>query len=42
MELVAGQRLPFEGVVNFRDLGGYPSDLGGTVRFGLVRLARCC
>jgi protein-tyrosine phosphatase len=36
MELVAGQRLPFEGVVNFRDLGGYPSDLGGTVRFGRV------
>lgn len=36
MELIAGQRLPFEGVVNFRDLGGYPSDLGGTVRYGRV------
>jgi len=36
MELTAGQRLPFEGVVNFRDLGGYPSDLGGEVRFGRV------
>lgn len=36
MELTAGQRLPFEGVVNFRDLGGYHSLLGGTVRFGKV------
>jgi len=36
MELVAGQRIPFEGVVNFRDLGGYASSLGGTVRFGRV------
>ena len=36
MELTAGQRLAFEGVVNFRDLGGYPSQLGGTVRFGHV------
>lgn len=36
MELTTGQRLPFEGVVNFRDLGGYPSLLGGTVRFGRV------
>lgn len=36
MQLIAGARLPFDGVVNFRDLGGYRSDLGGTVRFGRV------
>lgn len=36
MELTAGQRLTFEGVVNFRDLGGYPSRFGGAVRFGRV------
>ena len=36
MQLIAGARLPFEGVVNFRDLGGYQSDLGGTVCFGRV------
>lgn len=36
MELVAGQRIPFEGVVNFRDLGGYASELGGSVRFRRV------
>jgi len=36
MELIAGQRLPFEGVRNFRDLGGYPSQLGGTVVTGRI------
>ena len=36
MELTAGQRLAFEGVVNFRDLGGYRSRLGGSVLFGRV------
>ena len=32
----ADRRVPFEGVTNFRDLGGYPSRSGGTVRWGLV------
>jgi protein-tyrosine phosphatase len=28
--------LPIDGVINFRDLGGYQTDDGGTVRFGRV------
>ena len=35
--LVVGQRrLPFEGVTNFRDLGGYPTGFGARTRWGLV------
>ena len=30
------RRVPFEGVSNFRDLGGYPTSDGGTTRWGLV------
>jgi protein-tyrosine phosphatase len=30
------RRIPFEGIWNFRDLGGYPSASGGTTRSGLV------
>jgi protein-tyrosine phosphatase len=36
MEMTAGQRIPFDGVANFRDIGGYPSQLGGVVRTGRV------
>lgn len=37
MSALAGTRcVPFEGAHNFRDLGGYPSRLGGEVRWGLV------
>jgi len=32
----AERRLPFEGVRNFRDLGGYPTDQGTRTRWGLV------
>jgi protein-tyrosine phosphatase len=28
--------VPFAGLLNFRDLGGYPSDLGGVTRWGEV------
>lgn len=35
--VVAGERrLPFEGVTNFRDLGGYPAAGGATLRWGRV------
>jgi protein-tyrosine phosphatase len=35
--VIAGERrLPFEGVTNFRDLGGYPVAGGGRVRWGRV------
>lgn len=36
MDPAPGQRIPFEGVVNFRDLGGYTSTLGGMVRHGRI------
>jgi protein-tyrosine phosphatase len=36
MQVIPGQRLPFEGIANFRDLGGYPSQLGGVVRSGVL------
>ena len=32
--IAADRRVPFEGVVNFRDLGGYPTREGGHVRWG--------
>jgi protein-tyrosine phosphatase len=32
--LAAERRVPFEGIQNFRDLGGYPTTDGGTVRWG--------
>lgn len=34
--MTPGQRVPFEGISNFRDLGGYPSTLGGAVVRGRV------
>ena len=34
--VAAERRVPFEGVRNFRDLGGYPSALGGRTRWGTV------
>ena len=34
--VAAERRLPFEGVVNFRDLGGYPTARGGRTRWGRV------
>lgn len=30
------RRIPFEGITNFRDLGGYPTVDGGTTRWGRV------
>lgn len=33
---VSDRRVPFEGVPNFRDLGGYPTRSGARVRWGLV------
>jgi protein-tyrosine phosphatase len=34
--VAADRRVPFEGVLNFRDLGGYPTSSGAAVRWGLV------
>jgi protein-tyrosine phosphatase len=34
--VLAERRLPFEGVTNFRDLGGYPTSDGRRTRWGLV------
>jgi len=34
--IAADRRVPFEGVSNFRDLGGYPTRSGARVRWGLV------
>jgi protein-tyrosine phosphatase len=34
--VAAERRLPFEGVTNFRDLGGYPTSSGGHTRWGHV------
>jgi protein-tyrosine phosphatase len=34
--VAAERRLPFEGVTNFRDLGGYPTSSGGRTRWGHV------
>ena len=34
--LTGTRRLEFDGAHNFRDLGGYPSELGGELRWGLV------
>ena len=34
--VVAERRVPFAGLMNFRDLGGYSSTLGGTTRWGRV------
>jgi protein-tyrosine phosphatase len=34
--VAADRRVPFEGVQNFRDLGGYPTASGGHVRWGMV------
>ncbi len=34
--VVGERRVPFEGVTNFRDLGGYPSTDGGRTRWGRV------
>jgi protein-tyrosine phosphatase len=34
--IVAERRVPFEGVSNFRDLGGYPTSGGGRTRWGRV------
>jgi protein-tyrosine phosphatase len=34
--LTGTRRIDFEGAHNFRDLGGYPSELGGELRWGLV------
>jgi protein-tyrosine phosphatase len=31
-----GDRLPFRAVTNFRDIGGYPSRLGGQIRRGVL------
>lgn len=33
---VDDRRIPFEGALNFRDLGGYPTRDGGRTRWGLV------
>ncbi len=35
-ELVRDRLVPFEGAHNFRDLGGYPSSLGGATRWGVL------
>jgi protein-tyrosine phosphatase len=35
-ELIGTRLIRFEGASNFRDLGGYPSALGGEVRWGMV------
>jgi protein-tyrosine phosphatase len=35
-ELVRDRLVPFEGAHNFRDLGGYPSHLGGFTRWGVL------
>jgi protein-tyrosine phosphatase len=35
-ELVRDRLVPFEGAHNFRDLGGYPSELGGSTRWGVL------
>jgi protein-tyrosine phosphatase len=34
--VAADRRVPFEGIQNFRDLGGYRTRSGGVVRWGLV------
>jgi protein-tyrosine phosphatase len=34
--VAADRRVPFEGITNFRDLGGYPTSDGGRTRWGLV------
>jgi protein-tyrosine phosphatase len=34
--VAADRRVPFEGITNFRDLGGYHSRYGGAVRWGVV------
>jgi protein-tyrosine phosphatase len=34
--IAAERRVPFEGISNFRDLGGYRTRSGGSVRWGLV------
>ena len=34
--VVAERRVPFVGITNFRDLGGYPTSDGGTTRWGRV------
>ena len=34
MATVVERRVPFEGIQNFRDLGGYPTAGGGEVRWG--------
>jgi len=34
--VAADRRVPFEGIGNFRDLGGYRTRSGGTVRWGVV------
>ena len=34
--IAADRRVPFEGVSNFRDLGGYPTRSGARIRWGLV------
>ncbi|HET6809446.1 MAG TPA: tyrosine-protein phosphatase [Acidimicrobiales bacterium] len=34
--VAADRRIPFEGISNFRDLGGYHTRSGSTVRWGLV------
>jgi len=35
-ELVRDRLVDFQGAHNFRDLGGYPSELGGTTRWGVL------
>ena len=30
------RRIPLDGCVNFRDLGGYASSLGGTTKWGVL------
>jgi protein-tyrosine phosphatase len=34
--IAADRRVPFEGITNFRDLGGYRARAGGRVRWGLL------
>ena len=34
--IAAERRIPFEGITNLRDLGGYPTAAGGTTRWGRV------
>lgn len=34
MQTADRRRIPFEGAVNFRDLGGYPTDVGRQTRWG--------